>query len=331
MKIPFPLLAADIGGTNARFALFAAPGAAPVALPAQTTAAHATFEAAVRAALARAPAAPASMLACAAGPVQGRTVKLTNADWLIDGLALAAALDLEQGLLFNDFEAQALSIPALKPEWLRPIGAARAGAPGPRLIHGPGTGLGTAALVDAAGRWLAVASEAAHSNFAPGTAREIAFWPFVERSHGRLTPETLISGPGMARLHRALARCDGLGAPDLQSGDIIARALADSGSREADTVRAFWTLAARFAGDMALAFVATGGVILAGGILPRVLDLLDAAAFRATFEDRAPYTEFARRIPVSALVEKDTVLHGLAGVAAEPERYAIDYAARGWR
>lgn len=331
VQIPFPVLAVDVGGTNARFALFEAPDGPAIPLPAQATAAHPGLAHAARVALTGAGRAPRSILACAAGPVVGRGVKLTNASWSIDGPAVAAALGLDQGLLFNDFEAQALSIPALRPEWLRPIGAPLPAAAGPRLIHGPGTGLGTAALVDAGGKWLAIASEASHSDFAPVTPEERAFWPHVQRVHGRLTPEALISGPGIVRLHEAIAGSLCLPSPGLAGEAIVARALANHASPEADTIRAFWRLAARFAGDMAMAFVATGGVILAGGILPRIVDLLDETAFRAAFEDRAPYVDFAKRLPVSLLTGKDTVLHGLAAVAAAPQRYAIDYAARAWR
>ncbi len=330
MHFPFPILVADIGGTHVRFALAEAPGRPLTQLPRQATAAHPGLESAARAALTGVVIQPRSMLACAAGPVQGRSVRLTNAAWSIDGPDAAHALGLEQGILFNDFEAQALSIPVLKPEWLRGIGGIPFAA-GPRLIHGPGTGLGTAALVDAGGRWLAVVSEASHSDFAPVTAQETAFWPFVERVQGRLTPETLISGPGLARLHSALALSRGDPAEAGNSAAIIARACADAGSSEAESVRAFWRLAARFAGDMALAFVATGGVVLAGGILPRILALLDEREFRAAFENKAPYAPLMRTIPAAVLVQNDSVLSGLAEIAGAPDRYAIDYKARLWR
>lgn len=329
MHFPYPILVADVGGTNIRLGKVDTPESNLIHLPPQLTAAHPGLESAIRAATG--PASTfGSILACAAGPVVGRNVKLTNAGWTIDGPDVARALGVKQGLLFNDFEAQALSIPRLTKDWLRPIGAPRAGGPGPRLIHGPGTGLGTAALVDVGGRWLSVASEASHSDFAPVTADERTFWPFVEPVHGRITPEALISGPGLRRLHRARLASGGLPLGELDTAEIIARARADQTSEEADTVRAFWRLAARFAGDMALAFVATGGVILAGGMLPRLVDLLDPEAFRACFENKAPYAEWARRIPVWLLMESDTVLAGLAAIAAAPDRYVIDYSNRAW-
>ena len=330
MRFPFPLLVADVGGTNVRLGLIRAPGATRIDLEPQRTEAHASLQDAVLAAMQGQPRFPRSMLVCAAGPVEGRCVKLTNASWTIDGTALAGALGLDQGLLFNDFEAQAFSIPSLRPEWLLPIGPAKAGDHGTRLIHGPGTGLGTSALVRAGGRWLAIASEASHSDFAPVAEDEWAFWPHIERPHGRITPEALITGPGLRRLHRARAAGRGAIPLELETPEIIAKALGDRHSDEANTIRVFWRLAARFAGDMALAFVATGGVVLAGGMLPRIVDFLDPVAFRAAFENKAPYVALARRIPVSILMEKDTVLDGMAAIATHPEAYAIEYADRAW-
>ena len=87
---------------------------------------------------------------------------------------------------------------------------------------------------------------------------------------------------------------------------------------------------ARFAGDMAVTFVATGGVTLAGGVLPRIVDFLDDSAFRAAFEAKAPVDALARSIPTRLITRSDAVLAGMAAIAAAPDRYGIDYAARGW-
>ena len=330
VEFPFPLLVCDVGGTNARFSLVEAPGAIPLSLPPQLTGGHAGLAEAAEAALAGQPLRPRSLLVCAAGPNEGRRIKLTNAAWLIEGPQVAQALGLEQGLMFNDVEAQALSLPSLREEWVVPIGAPREGDDGPLLVNGPGTGLGTAALIKAEEKWRAIASESGHLDFAPVTAEERAFWPHVEPVLGRVTPEALISGPGLPRLHRARLAALGLARPDLGGVEIVERALAVSTGQEAATIRAFWRLVARFAGDMAITFLSTGGVTLAGGILPRILPLLDPDEFRASFERKAPYEWLVRRIPVRVLRAQDTVLAGMADIAARPQAYAIDYAARRW-
>src|SRR4051812_5195491 len=222
---------------------------------------------------------PRSLIVCAAGPLEERRLKLTNADWTIDGPEIAEALKLEQGLLLNDFEAQALSLPALLPEWTREIGAARSARGGLRLVLGPGTGLGAAALAEIDGRFLPLATEIGHTDFGPTNSEEEAIWPHLERVEGRVTAESVISGPGLVRLHEARLgrRGQTSGHPDGVS--IVDHALAGS-SEEVETVRFFWRFVARLSGDLALTFMATGGINLAGGILPRIVDLLDPVEFR---------------------------------------------------
>ena len=95
-------------------------------------------------------------------------------------------------------------------------------------------------------------------------------------------------------------------------------------------MRLYWRIVARFAGDMAVAFVAFGGVTLAGGVLPRIVDFLDEAEFRRAFEDKAPVDALARRIPTRLVTRADSVLVGMAAIASRPSAYAIDYFTRGW-
>ena len=140
----------------------------------------------------------------------------------------------------------------------------------------------------------------------------------------------MLSGAGLARLHAARRQSLGLAAQAADPAQVVAHAIADPSGTEAQTVRLYWRVVARFAGDMALTLMATGGVTLAGGILPRVVDFLDAAEFRRCFEDKAPVAGLARRCATRLIMEPNAVLAGMAAIAAAPERYAIDYAARAW-
>ena len=115
-------------------------------------------------------------------------------------------------MLLNDFEAQALSLPTIPEGWERRIGPLKFGPEGPQVILGPGTGLGIAALVEADGRFTPVSSEACHIDFGPVRPEEFEIWPHLERAHGRITSESVISGAGLARVHRA--RMMAKGAPD---------------------------------------------------------------------------------------------------------------------
>ncbi len=175
--------------------------------------------------------------------------------------------------------------------------------------------------------------------FGPCGPEEEAFWPLLERVHGRITAEAVLSGPGLARVHAARLAAQGVPTPgmttaqittaQITTAQITTAGLAAEGA-ERETLRQFWRLAARFAGDMAIAFLARGGVTLAGGVLPRLAPLLDEAEFRSAFEAKAPMDGLARAIPTRLVTAPDAVLAGMAGIAAQPERFAIDYAARLW-
>jgi glucokinase len=330
LHFPFPVLLCDIGGTNVRMAFAGAPGEPPgIALHTQTHDSAGLAEA-IDAMAASWPQPLRSLIVCAAGPLEGRRLKLTNAEWMIEGPEIADALKLDQGLLLNDFEAQALSLPALSPEWTRDIGDVRASNGGLRLVLGPGTGLGAAALAEIDGRFLPLATEIGHTDFGPTNSEEEAIWPHLERVEGRITAESVISGPGLVRLHEArlARRGQTSGHPDGVS--IVDHALA-GGAEEVATVSLFWRLVARFSGDVALTFMATGGINLAGGILPRIIDLLDPAEFRRVFEAKAPLDHVVRAIPARVIMSGAGVLAGMAALAAHPDRYVLDYRARCWR
>ncbi len=322
----FPALVADIGGTNIRLALAERPGGPLIGPVLANTRDSPDIAAALAQAAARLPLKPRTALICGAGPLRGRDLQLTHGlRQYLSGAALAQALDVEQGLLLNDFEALALSLPALTPKDLRPIGQAGTQA-GTKIVLGPGTGLGVAALISTDGRWRALPSEAGHIAFAPADAREAALWPLLAVD-GRVSAERLLSGQGLSRLFGA--RTGTLDAPEAAA--VVERAQADPAGAEAQAIRCFWRLIARFSGDIALAFLARGGVYLAGGVLPRLTDFLDEAEFRTNFEAKAPHQALMREISCALIVAPEPALAGLAALAAAPARYAIDFAERCWR
>lgn len=331
MEFPFPVAVCDVGGTNCRIAVKDTPDTPLHPAGSYKTAEFPGLDAAIAAATASSREPPRSVIACGAGPVEnGKVLKLTNAPWIMDGPRMAAALGLSAGLLLNDFEAQALSLPALEAEWLHPIGGGTPEPLGPKAILGPGTGLGIGCLVEAGGRLEALASEACHICFAPEQPDEERLWPHLERAHGRITTESVLSGAGLERLHKARLLAEGKPPGALHAADITTNALADHGSEEAKTIALYWRLVGRFAGDIAITFKATGGVTLSGGILPRIIDLLDPAAFREAFEAKAPVQRLAASIPSAIIVHTDSVLGGMAAIAVAPDRYAIDYDGRAW-
>jgi glucokinase len=332
VDFPFPVLLCDTGGTNVRFSLIRARHAQPEHGLDLMTGQFPAFEDALAAVLNVIDSKPRSLILCAAGPLVGRTVKLTNAAWAIDGAKIAAEAGLEQGLLLNDFEAQAYSLPFLEPAWAVPIGPSLATIPGTKLILGLGTGLGVAALARVAGAYVAIPSEAGHIDFGPLGADEWALWPYLDKGpFGRVCAEAILSGHGLVRLHRA--RCAALGIATSLAGEavLIAEAKQNPGGAEAETLRLCWCLAARFSGDLALAFLAKGGITLAGGVLPRMVEFCDPEKFRGAFENKAPYEELLRGIGTRLIFVENTVFAGMAAIANAPHDFAIDYADRAWR
>jgi glucokinase len=332
MSFAFPVLVCDVGGTNARFSLKESPEAPLGEAVHVRTGDFPGLTEAIESVLPKLKARPKSVIACGAGPIVDEKLKLSNADWVMDGRDTAKRLKLDGGLLLNDFEAQALSLPVIPDAWTRRIGPLGFdGAEGPRLILGPGTGLGVAALIEASGRHTPVSSEFCHMGFGPETDEEWAIWPHLERAHGRITTESVVNGRGLARVYRARLLAKGVTPPFDDPAQVTADALANPRGEAAEGVRLYWRIFARLAGDAAIAFVARGGVTLAGGVLPRIVDLLDEGEFRQAFEDKAPVDGLARVIPTRLVMQTDAVLVGMAAIAAAPERYAIDYAGRAWR
>lgn len=330
-SLSFPVLFADIGGTNARFALLADVAAEPVHLPTVETRLHATLEDALAAAVLPGTATPPrSLIFAVAGPIGPERTPLTNCPWVVEPRRLIARFGLDDVILFNDFEALALSLPFLGPKDLVAVGPGLPAAEGTKIVVGPGTGLGAAGLVHAAGAWVPVPGEGGHIDLAPVTARDRAIWPHIERIGERVSGETVVCGSGMLRLYRAIAAADGVEPVLASPAEITAAAEAGDG-RARETLALFAVHLGRVAGSLALTFLSKGGVYLAGGIAPRIADVLKSGGFRAAFEDKWPHEALLKGIPTAIVVHDRPALAGLVGFARDPRLFALSLDGRHWR
>ncbi|NUT41294.1 MAG: glucokinase [Thermoactinospora sp.] len=296
-------LVADIGGTNARFALVDGPGARLEQIEVLAVADHATLDDAVAAYLDGKGVTVRAAAVAVAGPVNGPDYALTNAHWRgsIRDLAVPYA-----GLL-NDFEALALSLPYLEAGDLATLGGPAPGH-GVKAVLGPGTGLGVAGLVPADGAWVPVPCEGGHVTVPVTDTREAEIIRVLfAQGMERVEAEDLLSGSGLPRLHRALAVVNGVTAPELGAADIVAR-LDDSLCSE--TVEVFCGMLGSFAGNVALTLGARGGVYLGGGVLPRIVERVRASAFRARFE--AGPTAYLAPISTALITAAQPALVGAA-------------------
>jgi glucokinase len=331
-EIPFPVLIGDIGGTNTRLALIESVGSAVERMPDARTAGHRTLEDAIEHAVyARTALRPRSAIIALAGPIAGNRVHLTNSDWVVEPRKIVAQLGLEEMILLNDFEAISLSLPGLEAGDIEPIGAGTSRAGGARVVVGPGTGLGAGALVRGREAWIPVPGEGGHIDLGPVTSRDFAIWPHLEKAHGRISAEALLSGPGLIRLYRGICAGDGVLPALALPRDITEAGLAGSDRHAAEALTLFATYLGRMAGDLALVFMARGGVYLAGGISAKVAPVLQSGAFRAAFLDKAPHRALLETIPTAIIVKQDPALAGIAAYARAPKRFVVDLAGRRWR
>ncbi len=323
--LPHPVLLADIGGTHARFAVVREPGGVVERLPALTTRDPALPHApsALARALASATVRPRSLVLAVAGPVTGMTAELTNAAWRFDGPALVDALQVETGLLLNDFEAVAMAASYLgTSDWVAIGEPVNTAATGPILVLGPGTGFGAATVVRLGDHLAVLPGEAGHMEIGPASESELALWPHLERVDGRVTVETLLSGAGLGRLEAALSARAGV-AGACRGGAAVAASARAGEPVAQQAVALFVRLLGRVAGDLALMVKATGGVFVAGGVMPRLLPLIDRAALRAAFDHKAPMTALMRAIPFGLITAPDPAFAGLAAAAADPGRWGL--------
>lgn len=303
-------LIADIGGTNARFALVDPDG-----LPSDArTLPVAGFPGLVEAAtayLARREVEEA--VVAVATPVEGDAISFTNAPWSFSVAEARARLGLERLAVINDFVAQALAVPHLRPDELERIGGTAEPAAGrPAGVIGPGTGLGVSLLVEVAGRHAAFPTEGGHVSLAPRTPRERALLERLEARFGHVSNERVLSGPGLLNAAQALAGLDGRSLAADTPEAVTRLALEDACPACAEAVALFSALLGAAAGDLALAYGARGGIFLAGGLCLSLGRLFDRGAFRARFEDKGRMRSFLEPIPVFLVNRQDAGLLGAA-------------------
>ena len=328
----FPVLVGDIGGTNARFALLVDSYAEPKEFPIVATADFATIDEAIQTMiLDRTSVQPRTAVLAVAGPVDGDEIDLTNCDWVVRPRQMLAGLGLEEVIVVNDFEAQALAVVALGEEHMVKVGPGIAEAAASRVVLGPGTGLGVAGLVYARRMWFPVQGEGGHMDMGPRTPRDFEVFPHLETIEGRISGEQILCGRGLVNLYRAVATADGRTPTLATPAEITSAALDGSDAVAVEALEMFCVCLGRIAGDLALVFMSRGGVYLTGGIAQKIVPFLLRSGFRAAFEDKAPHGALLRAMPVYVITHPMAALSGLAAFARTPARFGVETGGRRWR
>lgn len=258
-----------------------------------------------------------------AGPVTGSgqaaTAEVTNLDWPpLEAGELGRRFDAPT-VLINDFAAIGAGLDALGPEDTVTLQSVEPDRDGLRLVVGAGTGLGTC-LVGPPSNSRIYAGEGGHADFSPADAWQSALAEWVREAEGRCTREHLLSGRGIARIAGFLNRENpdpGLrGALETEDPAAAIGRLADAGHDPAlQVIQRFVSIYAGQLGDLALTALPHGGIFIAGGIAPRLLEHFQAPAFLHAFRDKVPMQELMEGLPLHLIVHPEPGLLGAAVTA----------------
>jgi glucokinase len=307
------LLIGDVGGTHTRLALPAADGTLG-AVSLHETASIGDFAGLLHARLSGASRDPREVdvrLALAA-PIDGDRATFVNVALTVHAAALQEALQTRSITLLNDLEAAAYGIPLLGPDDRVSIGDARARPRAAIGVLGPGTGMGVSGLVPVDGRWKALAGEGGHVTVAGHTALEREIIARAAQRFEHVSVERLVSGPGLLLTYQilcAMNRAD----PALATPAEVARAALHSGdAHAAQALEVFFGLLGGAAGDLALTLGAQGGIYIAGGVVPKLIDAALGSRLREAFESKGRYRDYMARIPLYIVTHPYPAMLGLA-------------------
>lgn len=306
-------LVADIGGTNARFAVLDSAGGDPCHEQVLVCADFPTLVDAAEAYLAGLDRPRPTRAAMAiATAVTGDQVRMTNHHWSFSIKETQQRLGLRALHVLNDFTAQALAIPHLSSEDLRPLGGGVSVQGAPIAVLGPGTGLGVSALIPYRDHFVPLQGEGGHISFSPVSDREIAVLQLMHRKHNHVSVERLVSGMGLVNLYQSLATLDGIEPELLTPSDITCRAASGQCRHCVEAVRMFCGILGNITGNLILTLGARGGFYLCGGIVPRLGDLFDAHYFRERMEAHGRFRPYLAAVPGYLVLARHPALLGLS-------------------
>jgi glucokinase len=251
-----------------------------------------------------------------AAPIVGDVVQMTNIDWHFSQTELKSLLGLQRLTVCNDFAAIAWGLPHFAAAERTQVGG---GTPAPRATMaalGPGSGLGVSALAPAQDAWTVVSGEGGHVSLPAVTSEEQEVVALLRERFGHCSAERALSGQGLVNLYVALAELAGRGQPTVTPEDVT-RLASQREPLARKTLQMFFGMLGTVAGDLALTTGARGGVYIAGGIVPRLLDALGRSEFRARFEAKGRYREYMAAIPTYVITAALPAFPGL--------RYLLGY------
>ena len=305
-------LLADIGGTNARFALLSPEGEVHQqrVLP---CAEHEDIVSAIKTYLAEIGNPPIEKAAMAiANPITGDRIKMTNHHWAFSIAETRDAIGLKELTFKNDFTALAMSVPMLPATDLVQVGGNAAQEKGSALaVLGPGTGLGVSGLIRAGDQWIPLEGEGGHVSASPANERECDILKTCWKTYEHVSAERLVSGMGLQNLYQAICELDGITAEDLSPAEVSTRGKDNSDPQCAEALSTFCGLLGSIAGNLVLTLGAFGGVYIGGGIVPRLGSYFETSPFRERFEAKGRFSGHLESVPAYVIHSKHPALIGI--------------------
>jgi glucokinase len=315
-------LIADIGGTNARFALVDEGSTTPQHERTLSCANYRTLIDAVLAYLEDASQEmPETASLAIATPVSNDRVVMTNHVWDLSLEETRKTLGLRSLKVLNDYTALALALPYLDKDDLHQVGGGAAVAKQTMAVLGPGTGLGVSGAIYAGDYWLPLQSEGGHASYGPLDDRETAVINVIRKHRDHISAESLVSGPGLVLLYESIAKCDGVEHELLSPEQIANKALRKSDVSADEAVSMLCGILGSIAGNLALTLGARGGVFIGGGIVPKLGDYFDSSPFRTRFESKGRFSKYLSEIPTHVINSKYPALIGAAVAVREEYSY----------
>ncbi|HZZ03092.1 bifunctional transcriptional regulator/glucokinase [Paraburkholderia sp.] len=312
-----PRLLADIGGTNARFALETSPGEIG-SVQVYPCADYPGVAEVIKKYLKDTKIGRVNHAAIAiANPVDGDQVSMTNHDWSFSIEATRRALGFDTLLVVNDFTALAMALPGLTDAQRVQVGG---GARRPNSVIGllgPGTGMGVSGLIPADDRWIALGSEGGHATFAPADEREDIVLQYARKKWSHVSFERVAAGPGLEVIYRALAGRDKKRvATNVDTIEIVKRAM-EGESLAAESVDVFCGILGTFAGNIAVTLGALGGIYIGGGVVPRLGEFFARSSFRKRFEAKGRFEAYLQNVPTYVITAEYPAFLGVSAILAE--------------
>ncbi len=317
------LLVADIGGTNGRFGLVdydpaksKASGKINYTASQQITLKCANYPdmaSMIKACCAEfGIAIPAHACLAIAGPIENGQASMTNLNWKFSINSLRDQLGMTTLHVINDFASLAYAVPFLQDNELTTLYAAKSNPDAPIVVMGPGTGFGMAGLIPTGGNWKIVPTEGGHASFAPTNDKEMAIKSVLLKEQSHVSVENILSGGGLVNLYRALAHVYDQDAKPYSPADVSTKGLSNEDPICREAVTTFCDVLGEVAGDKALSWGAKGGVVIGGGITPKLVDILHDTHFLERYKNKGPMAGYVSDISIRLIINDKAALVGSA-------------------